>query len=776
MKLFYTSPAASWLEGLPLGNGRLGTVVYHRKEADAQVLALNEDTLWTGYPQEDEKVFSPEEIYESGQLTLQGKYREARDLLEKRTLTARDAQMYTTPGDLVLHFMASWHPENYTRSLDLETAVMTESYTLGGARVQAEAFVSAPAQCLVYTLCSEKPLSLAISGEDGWLTEKHYTEEGFTLRGQVPGCCGTTVGKTGEHEMLYVDSDPAKKGMRYVVGGRVFTEGGSVKAAEDCLMLLDVTRVVLVVSVRTSFNGYDRHPFLEGRDEMALLAEDFQRAGIGDSMPDTKAMKSAHSKDYAQYFSRVSLHLGESGREGMDLKERLRRYEADADDLSLTTLLFDYGRYLLISGSRPGTQATSLQGIWNHEKCPPWFSDYTVNINTEMNYWLAGPCHLTEMEEPLVRLMEELTVTGRRTAREMFDAPGTACFHNTDLWRKTTPANGRASWAFWPFASAWLCRNLYEHYLFTGDRSELERILPILRENVLFCMGRLQENDAMQAFVPGTSPENQFLLGEEPVATAAWTENTLAIVRNLLRDYIEGCEVLGVSDEVLQEARAHLSAFRKPVISPSGRIQEWNEDFPEPEVHHRHLSHLYSLHPGRDMASFGEDYVKAARESLVVRGDEASGWSMAWKILMWARLEKGERAWDLCQHLFHLVDPDASMSMQGGGVYPNLLCAHPPFQIDGNYGFTAGICEMLVQSHLDEIVLLPAIPATWRKGSVTGLLARGATEVSIAWENGHVKATLRQLNEPTRSVRVRIGRGETREVTLARGEDITIEA
>ncbi len=763
MKMIYRQPAWCWGEGFPLGNGRLGAVVYHDRRENGMVLALNEDTLWTGYPKKETFPWSQDEIRRAGEMTGEGKYQEAEVLLEEKSMRAGDVEMYTVPGNVVLRFMEAWRPEAYSRVLDLETAHAEETYVLQGRKVHTETFVSAPAQLLVFTLEADSPLSMVISGGGGWLGGFRYEENGFMLTGQLPGCCGTTVGMTGDNEALYVSREPEKKGMRYAIAGRVAAQGGSREVCEDCLILRNIRSLVLYVDVRTSFNGFQKHPYLEGADIEARLAEDFSHAGA------PEVMKQEHVADYRQYFSRVSFSLGESGREDMDLAERLARFAVDQDDVGLTPLLFDYGRYLLISSSRPGTQAANLQGIWNADKRPAWYSDYTVNINTEMNYWLAGPCNLREMEEPLFILCEDLMQAGKRVAREMFGAQGSACFHNTDLWRKTGPANGRVVWAFWPFGEAWLCRNLYDSAMFTGKQEDLRRVLPILRENVRFCMGRLCENDSMALYMPATSPENCFLdESGNRVSLAKWTENTLAVVRNLLRDYVEGCEKLHEEDEVCREARKHLAGMRPPQLTEDERIMEWNECFKENEVHHRHLSHLYSLHPGRDLAMYGDECLHAARNVLEIRGDDGSGWSMAWKILMWARLGDGERAYSLSKKLFHVVDPAQPASVLGGGIYPNLLCAHPPFQIDGNFGYTAGIAEMLLQSHGKEIAVLPAVPGAWKTGDVTGLRARGGILVSIHWANGTAEAELR--SDTDRETDVRIGCGKAEHLILRAGK------
>ena len=451
----------------------------------------------------------------------------------------------------------------------------------------------------------------------------------------------------------------------------------------------------------------------------------------------------------------------------------LEQYKKDGEDPGLEKLLFDYGRYLLISCSRPGTQAANLQGVWNCDRIPAWKSDYTVNINTEMNYWMTGPCNLHELAEPLVRMNRELLENARETAQKYFHCEGVACFHNVDLWRKTSPAAGLANWAFWPFGGAWMCRNLYEEYLFTLDREYLQEIFPVLEEHARFCSNMLQKTDKGLAVVPATSPENCFLDQGEAVPVALYTENTLAIIRNLFRDYLEACEVLKKEGALSGTIREQLPAIVLTQLGSDGRILEWNEEFTEVEVEHRHLSHLYEFHPGRGITKETPELLEGVKKSLLVRGDEGTGWSLAWKILMWARMEDGAHAAKQVAQMLQVRDPFAEMSVQGGGVYPNLFCAHPPFQIDGNLGFTAGIAEMLLQSHGGELVILPAVSPKWKRGSVQGLIARGAITVDIAWEGECVNCWL--TSKTDQEVRVRVKMQESRTVFLKAGNRVKFE-
>lgn len=767
MKICYREEAKEWLEALPVGNGRMGAMVYGG--AEAETIELNEDTLWSGYPVQEYRGLSRETYLRAREHVKSYRNREAMHELEKDLLAAEDEEMYLPFGFLKLDFVGDRSITEYKRALDLEKGMLTVSYKNRENAYKHTAFASYPAECMVYQIRAEEAFGLRLSFGSRLQAETVYEKDKIVLSGQCPGRSGFIIGDSGKAQAFHKYSEAdEEKGMRFEGRVKLQTDGGKVWAGERGITCENIRGITLVITMRTSFHGYQRHPFTEGKNEKAALDMDEKKIAERKSYD---ALLEEHVQDYQALFQRVKFSLGNDSLQELYPADQFAFYKEGTHSQAFYQVLFDYGRYLLISSSRPGTQAANLQGIWNQEVIPPWFCDYTININTQMNYWMAGPCNLLELLEPLVSLCRELTEAGKKTAEEIYQCCGSVGFHNADLWRKTTPANGRAMWSYWPLGLAWLCDTLYDQYLFGRDRAFLQEIFPMLHESVLFLRNLLEYTSEGYAILPGTSPENEYYLtendsktcdsetytlGREKVSVSLYTENNNAIVRGLFRDYIEACGTLGIRNELKGEIEELLPQIIQTKIGKDGRILEWDKEYEEADIHHRHLSHLYAFHPGREWTRRTPEYFEAVKRSLDHRGDEGTGWSLAWKISMWARLEDGEHVGRIMKNLFHLVKPREVSPHTRGGLYPNLFCAHPPFQIDGNLGFTAGVAEMLVQSHDEEIVLLPGILPEWKDGEITGLIVRGGAGISLSWKEGKL-IYIEIKGEPEAEFRLRYG-------------------
>lgn len=735
LRLTDKKPAVFWDEAYPIGNGSKGAMIFGG--AEKEIICLNDDTLWSGYPMDRFKGDGKASLDRVKKLVREGKYAEA-DKEASERFACYASQSYMPLGDIVIEFTASSEKvSGYKRVLDLASAVCTSEYRRSGVRYKSVSFASHPANAIIYRIEatengeSAKVINASLKFCSKLLSRSYTKGNLLCLEGECPVTSGQNIDRT-DRKTLYFD-DPEKRGIRFMAMAEILTDG-AISSRDDGINVGNAGYLEVRITDATSFNGYKKHPFTEGKD----YRSECEKLKNSISGIDHSRLMQEHIKDYSKYFNRVAIDLGTSGKAGVSTKDRMLRYAQGEEDKALPALLFNFGRYLTIAASRKGSEAMNLQGIWNSHFMAPWHSNYTVNINTEMNYFPTLAVGLKEMYQPLLRLIEEVSEAGVETAKRQYGSDGWCCHHNTDLWRHTEPVSGQATWLFWNGVGGWFCHHLMEYYEYTLDKKFLkEKARPIMAGAAKFYLSQLETVNGYRVIYPATSPENRYLCEGGSSAVSETTEMSMAIVRELFGNYVKVCDILGERDEVLEQIKAELPLLMPTMIGSDGRILEWYGEHEEKEVHHRHVSHLYSLHPGHAITpEKTPKLAQACRKTLEVRGDEGTGWSLAWKSNFFARLRDGDHVLKLIKRQLWLQEPMDTVRMGGGGTYPNLFCAHPPFQIDGNFGALSGITEMFLQSETEAVHIIPALPSEFENVGVKGLKAKGNRTVTVKVRGG----------------------------------------
>lgn len=755
-QLWYQKEATCFEEALPIGNGSFGAMVYGGVKKEK--FSLNLDTLWSGKPQIFQSENAPAIYRKAQKLTLEGRIAEAEALMTEQFHNLWSAY-YLPMANLYIESNRSDGP-HYLRQLDLTTALSSTRF----GHTLREAFLSFPHRCLAIRETGGEKANYLIRLDSQLQYQVRITGDTLILSGRCPSEGGSRWADSGYTPFIYQED----AGITFTLALKILTDG-TLSALDDTLSIQNASELVILAAAESSYTGHGL-PYDETHEAKCLetLA---QAAADGYDV-----IKARHIADYAALYNRVTLDLQA---EDVD-RPTDERLQSEAKDKGLVELLFNYGRYLTIASSRPGSQAATLQGIWNEHLAAPWRSNYTVNINTEMNYWPTLMCGLTECTEPLLDLIRKIADTGRATAQNYYGAEGFTSHHNVDLWGHSSPVGGRDnpssnSYAGWCLSSGWLCAHLFRQYEYTLDEEFLRRTAyPIMKEAARFYLSVMTEDEGELILCPASSPENWYYGADgKPHALAKKTTMSQAIIFELFTNCVKSCEILGIDADFAARLRESLKKIHPHTIGPDGRLLEWDKDYEEVEVHHRHVSHLYGLFPGEQITrETSPELIDACKKSLEVRGDAGTGWSLGWKVNLWARLKDGDRTLKLIYDQLFPVSAAPTDGPKRGGTYPNLMDAHPPFQIDGNFGVTSGIAQMFVQHENGKILILPALPDGLADGRIEGIRTKGCVCVSVTWKN-HKAETIALLSPLTQTVKVEY-EGTVWDVPLTANETYTI--